>query len=282
MPLVTGKAILDAARSGGYAVGAFNCHTLDMVVAVVEVAAAERAPVILEFTEGSLNSNGWEYMSAVGRRAAALAPVPVALHLDHGASYELAVKAIRHGLTSVMFDGSERPYAENVALARQVVAAAHAAGISAEAEIGHVGGVEDDQGSLHGWLTPPAEAERFWRDTGADYLATSFGTAHGLYTETPHLDIPRLREIGRRVPVPLVMHGGSGVPDDQVRAAVACGIAKINVSTELKEAWAQALRRYMAEHPGESDPRRVMVEPRRAVQAVVREKMRLFGASGRA
>jgi len=282
MPLATGKEILDAARAGGYAVGAFNCHALDMIAAVVEVAAGERAPVILQFTEGSLKSNGWEYISAVSRQAAARAPVPVALHLDHGASYELAVRAIRHGLTSVMFDGSERPYAENVSTTRQVVAAAHAAGISVEAEIGHVGGVEDDQGSLHGWLTEPADAERFWRDAGMDYLATAFGTAHGLYAETPHLDIARLGEIGRRIPIPLVMHGGSGVPDDQVRAAVACGIAKINVSTELKEAWAQALRRYLAAHPSESDPRKIMAEPKASVQAVVREKIRLFGASGKA
>ena len=282
MPLVTGKEILDAARAGGYAVGAFNCHTLEMIATIVEVAGAERAPVILQFTEGSLNSNGWEYVSAVGRAAATAAPVPVALHLDHGASYELAVRAIRHGLTSVMFDGSERPYAENVALTRQVVAAAHAAGVSVEAEIGHVGGVEDGQGTEHGWLTDPVDAERFWREAGMDYLATAFGTAHGLYHQAPKLDITRLGEIGRRVPIPLVMHGGSGVPDDQVRAAVAQGIAKVNVSTELKEAWAAALRRFLAEHPGESDPRRVLAPGRAAVQAIVREKIRLFGSSGKA
>lgn len=282
MPLVTGKEILDAARAGGYAVGAFNCHTLDMIAAVVETAAAERAPVILQFTAGSLLSNGWEYVSAVGRQAAEQTPVPVALHLDHGASYDLAVRAIRHGLTSVMYDGSERPYAENVAATRQVVAAAHAAGLSVEAEIGHVGGVEDGQGTLQARLTEPAEAEQFWRDAGMDYLATAFGTAHGLYHDTPRLDIARLEVIGRRVPIPLVMHGGSGVPADQVRAAIACGVAKVNVSTELKEAWAEALRCCLAAHPEESDPRRIMAAPRAAVQAVVREKLRLFGASGRA
>lgn len=282
MPLATGKQLLDAARAGGYAVGAFNCHTLDMITAVVEVATAERAPVILQFTEGSVKSNGWDAVSAVAQKAAGAAPVPVAMHLDHGASYELAIRAIRHGFTSVMIDGSELPYEQNVAVTRRVVEAAHAAGISVEAEIGHVGGVEDDQGALHGWLTDPADAERFWRDAGMDYLATAFGTAHGFYIETPKLDLDRLAEIARRVDAPLVMHGGSNTPDDQVRAAIARGIAKVNVSTELKDAWVKALRHFLANNPDESDPRKIMVQPRAAVQAVVREKMRLFGASGKA
>jgi fructose-bisphosphate aldolase, class II len=280
--LATGKQVLEAARAGGYAVGAFNCHTLDMVTAVVEVATAERAPVILQFTEGSIKTNGWEAVSAVATRYATNSPVPVAIHLDHGASYELTVKAIRYGFTSVMIDGSEKPYAENVAVTRKVVEAAHAAGISVEAEIGHVGGVEDDQGSLHGWLTDPADAQRFWQDAGMDYLATAFGTAHGFYKETPHLDLDRIGKIASLVTIPLVMHGGSGVPDDQVRASVARGVAKVNVATELKDAWARALRQYLNENPEEMDPRKVLTPARAAVQAVVREKIRLFGSAGKA
>lgn len=282
MALVTGKALLDAARAGGYAVGAFNCHTLDMVTAVVEEAMAERAPVILQFTEGSLKANSWEAVAAVAGQAARDASVPVAIHLDHGASFSLVMKAIRHGFTSVMIDGSEMAYGQNVALTRQVVEAAHAAGLSVEAEIGHVGGVEDGQGSESGWLTDPEDAERFWRDGGMDYLATAFGTAHGLYKEAPRLDLDRLAEIGRRIPAPLVMHGGSGVPDDQVRASIERGIAKINVATELKEAWATALRETLSSRPGESDPRKIMGPPRDAVKAVVRTKIRLFGANGKA
>lgn len=280
--LATGKQILDAARAGGYAVGAFNCHTLDMITAVVDVATAEKAPVILQFTEGSVKTNGWEAVAAVARQAAISAPVPVAIHLDHGASFNLVVRAIRHGFTSVMIDGSELPYAENVAVTRRVVEAAHAAGVSVEAEIGHVGGVEDDQGSVHGWMTDPADAEQFWQDCGMDYLATAFGTAHGFYKETPKLDLDRVTMIHRRVPVPLVMHGGSGVPDDQILAAVARGISKINVATELKDAWARALRQYLNDNPDELDPRRIMTPARAAVQAVVREKIRLFGSSGKA
>ncbi|MFZ5826541.1 MAG: class II fructose-bisphosphate aldolase [Bacillota bacterium] len=282
MSLVTGRELLETARAGGYAVGAFNCHTLDMITAVVEVAAAERAPVILQFTEGSLKANGWETVAAVARDAALRAPVPVAIHLDHGPSFAAAMRAIGCGFTSVMIDGSERPYAENVAVTRQVVEAAHAAGVSVEAEIGHVGGVEDDQGSLHGWLTEPADAERFWRDGSMDYLATAFGTAHGFYRDEPKLDLERLAEIGRRVPLPLVMHGGSGVPDEQVRAAIAHGIAKVNVATELKDAWARALRAALTLNPDEIDPRKIMGPPRVAVQVVVREKIRLFGSSGQA
>ncbi|HWI61885.1 MAG TPA: class II fructose-bisphosphate aldolase [Symbiobacteriaceae bacterium] len=280
--LATGKQILDAARSGGYAVGAFNCHTLDMITAVVDVATSEQAPVILQFTEGSVKTNGWEYVSAVARQAAINAPVPVAIHLDHGASFEAVVRAIRHGFTSVMIDGSELPYAQNVALTRRVVEVAHAAGVSVEAEIGHVGGVEDGHGTEHGWMTEPADAEQFWQDAGMDYLATAFGTAHGFYKEEPKLDLDRVGMIARRVHIPLVMHGGSGVPDEQVLAAIARGICKFNVATELKDAWARALRTFLNENPDEMDPRRVMVLPRSAVQAVVREKIRLTGSSGKA
>jgi fructose-bisphosphate aldolase, class II len=280
--LATGKQVLEAARAGGYAVGAFNCHTLDMVTAVVDVATAERAPVILQFTEGSVKTNGWEAVAAVARQAGVSAPVPVVIHLDHGASFPLVMKAIRHGFTSVMVDGSELPYAENVALTRQVVEAAHAAGVSVEAEIGHVGGVEDGQGTEHGWLTEPGDAEQFWRDAGMDYLATAFGTAHGFYKSEPNLDIDRLSLIARRVHIPLVMHGGSGVPHHQVLAAIAAGIAKLNVATELKDAWARALRQYLNEHPEELDPRRIMAPARAAVMEVVREKIRLFGSSGKA
>jgi fructose-bisphosphate aldolase, class II len=282
MALVTGKTLLDAARTGGYAVGAFNCHTLDMVTAVVAVAVAEQAPVILQFSEGSLRANTWEAVAAVAGQAARDAVVPVAIHLDHGASFPLVIKAIRHGFTSVMIDGSELPYGQNVALTRQVVEAARAAGVSVEAEIGHVGGVEDGQGRESGWMTDPEDAERFWRECGMDYLATAFGTAHGLYKEEPRLDLDRLAAIGQRVPAPLVMHGGSGVPDDQVRASIERGIAKVNVATELKEAWAQALRETLAARPGEADPRKIMGPPRDAVKAVVRTKIRLFGANGKA
>lgn len=281
MSLVTGKQLLDAARTSGYAVGAFNCHTLDMITAVVDVAASERSPVILQFTGGSVKSMGWEAMSAVARQAATAAPVPVAIHLDHGDSFALVVQAIRAGFTSVMIDGSEKPYAENVQLTRQVVEAAHAAGISVEAEIGHVGGVEDGQGSEHGWLTDPADAEQFWRDAKMDYLATAFGTAHGFYKEEPRLDFDRIGEIAHRVGIPLVMHGGSGVPDQQVKTAIARGVCKVNVATELKDAWARALRGFLADHPDELDPRRIMAPARAAVQDVVRTKIRLFGSNSK-
>jgi len=282
MALTTGLQILEAAQRSGFAVGAFNCHTLEMIPAVVEAAVQEESPVILQFTEGSIKTNGWGYISQVAREAASQARVPVAIHLDHGPGFEAAIQAIRNGFTSVMIDGSQLPYAENVALTRQVVAAAHAAGVSVEAEIGHVGGVEDDQGSLHGWLTEPDDAARFWKDGGMDYLATAFGTAHGFYKEEPKLDFPRLRQIRARVGAPLVMHGGSGVPADQVREAIASGIAKINVATELKDAWARTLRETLQRLPDESDPRKIMAPPRAAVQAVVREKIRLFGSSGKA
>lgn len=282
MPLATGREVLAAARAGGYAVGAFNVHTLDMIPAVVEVAAAERAPLILQFTLGSLKFMGWEYVAQVARAAAVAAPVPVVIHLDHGESFAVAVQALRHGFTSVMIDGSGLSYDRNLAVTRQVVEAARAAGVSVEAEIGHVGGAEDDMAGGHAWLTEPIDAGRFAADSGCDYLATAFGTAHGFYRAPPRLDLDRLAAIHTRVPLPLVMHGGSGVPDDQVRAAIARGIAKINVATELKDAWARALRDTLAATPDEIDPRRLLGPARAAVQAVTRAKIRLFGANGRA
>jgi fructose-bisphosphate aldolase class II len=282
MPLVTGGALLQQAQVGRYAVGAFNCHTLDMIPAVVAAATEVSAPVILQFTMGSIQAAGWAEVGALARTVAQGAPVPVAIHLDHGPSYAAALQAIRYGFTSVMIDGSALPYAANVALTQKVVEAGQAAGVTVEAEIGHVGGVEDGQGSEHGWLTDPEDAARFWKECRMDYLATAFGTAHGLYKEKPKLDLDRVAAIAARVEIPLVMHGGSDTPDDQVVAVIARGICKVNVATELKEAWASALRESLAAMPHESDPRKILLAPRTAVQAIVRQKLQLFGAAGKA
>jgi len=282
--LVTTAALLQAAERGGYAVGAFNIHSLEMLPPVLGAAEALSAPVILQFTEGSLRFIGPEALGACVTHMARISPVPVAIHLDHGSRFDLVVQAIRHGFTSVMIDASTLPYEQNVALTRRVVSVAHAAGVSVEAEIGHVPGQEEPGSDAYtgdGLLTPPALAEQFFRDTEVDALAVAFGTAHGFYRGEPRLDLERLAEIHRRVPVPLVMHGGSGVPDAQIRRAVAQGIRKVNVATELKHAWACCLRTTLAAEPEELDPRHLLKPAREAVAAVVEEKIRLLGSAGR-
>lgn len=281
--LCTGREVLEAADRGGYAVGAFNVHTLEMLGPVLEAAEEMKSPVLLQFTYGSIAFIGADAVAALGTHLARLAHVPVALHLDHADSLAQVITGVRNGLTSVMIDASRLPFDDNVALTRRVVEVAHAAGVSVEAEIGRVGGTED-QVSVSEWeatLTPPEEAERFALATGVDYLAVAFGTAHGFYQGEPRLDLDRLAEIDRRVAVPLVMHGGSGVPDAMVRGAIARGVRKVNVATELKDAWAGAVRDALAAHPSEIDPRKLLAPARQAVKQVVRRKIELVGSQGR-
>ncbi|MDI3299420.1 MAG: class II fructose-1,6-bisphosphate aldolase [Bacillota bacterium] len=284
MPLVTSAELLQAADAGGYAVGAFNCNNLEILQAILAAAEAERSPVIVQTSQGALEYAGLPLLAAMIRAAAEEATVPVALHLDHGTDFATEVACLRAGYTSLMFDGSKLPYAENVAGTRRIVEIAHAVGVSVEAELGTIAGTEDlvsvsEQEALY---TDPEQAEAFVRETGADALAVAVGTAHGVYRQAPHLDFARLEAIDRRVRVPLVLHGSSGVPDDQIREAIRRGVRKINIDTELRQAFSAALRGWLPEHPGEIDPRKILGPARQAMQAKVQEKMRLFGSAGRA
>lgn len=283
MALVAGREVLTSARAANYGIGAFNCHSLDVVRAIVEVAVQERAPVILQFTEESLSFMGWEPATALAVHVAREAPVPVVLHLDHASSLDSVTRAVHLGFTSVMIDGSHLPFEENVALTRQVVAIARPAGVSVEAEIGRVGGADENRegDNIEGAFTEPEDAERFYRETAVDYLAVSFGTVHGITQRVPQLDLDRLREIAERVPVPLVMHGGSGIPEALLSATLALGIAKVNISSELKIAWTTTLRETLARLPAETDPCTILAPARSALQAVVREKIRVLRTSGR-
>ncbi len=281
--LVTGREILEAADRGGYGVGAFNIHTLEMLGPVLEVAEELKSPILLQFTYGSIQFIGAEAIGVLGGHLARRSPVPVAIHLDHGAGFEQSVTAIRSGFTSVMIDASRLPLEENIAATRRVVELAHTAGVSVEAEIGRVGGTEDHV-TVNEWeasLTLPEEAERFAAETGVDYLAVAFGTAHGFYKGEPRLDLDRLAEVDRRVSVPLVMHGGSGVPHTLVRQAIERGVRKVNVATELKDAWARAVREILAVQPEEIDPRKLLAPAREAVKHVVRQKIQVVGSAGR-
>ncbi|MGI9862851.1 class II fructose-bisphosphate aldolase [Moorella naiadis] len=279
--LTSSTELLSRAQKEGYAAGAFNFHNLEVLQAIIETAETEKAPVILQITPTYLEKIGATAAAAMAREAGAAARVPVALHLDHSNSLQWVIWALAHGFTSVMIDASKLPLAENIALSRQVAAAAHAVGASAEAELGHIGGVEDsvDRGHAAAGLADPAEAARLVAESGIDALAPALGTAHGIYTSEPKIDFERLDKIRKLTPVPLVLHGGSGIPDNMIRAAIARGIAKVNIGTELKVAWAAAMQAALA--GGEKEPWKAAIKAREAVREVVKHKIRLCGCSGK-
>ena len=237
MSLVTMASILRNAMQGNYAVPAFDALEKDSVDAIIKAAEAVDRPVILVVPEAGLPLINMEQFFQYMVESAKRARIPVALELDHGKCYETIVKAIHYGFTGVMIDGSELSYEDNAALTRRVVEVAHAAGVSVEAEIGHVAGGEGnmEEGSEVdvSMYTDPDSARHFAMDTQVDALAIAFGTVHGIYKGTPKLDLGRLSEIRRQVSIPLVMHGGSGVSDEEFQKAVAAGINKVNFFTEI-------------------------------------------------
>lgn len=277
MALVSSQEMLTDAYKNGYAVAAFATHNLEIMQAVVEGAEELGAPIIFQTTPSTIRYIGLEYMVAMARAAAEKANVPIALHLDHGDSYEIVAQCIRAGYTSVMIDGSHLPFADNVALVQKVVELAHAVGVPVEAELGTIGGVEDDLfvEEADATYTDPEAAETFVAETGIDFLAPAFGTAHGTYKGEPKLDVARLKAISERVSIPLVMHGASGVSEESVRRSLSYGISKINISTELKAPFASELRRYLIAHPDATDPRKYFVPAREAVKAIVKQKIQM-------
>jgi tagatose 1,6-diphosphate aldolase GatY/KbaY len=274
--LITTKTLLTDAYRNRYAVAAFAAHHLDMMKAVVEAAEESGAPVILQTTPATIRYLGLELIVAMARRVAEGVRVPVALHLDHGDTFETAVRCLRAGYTSIMVDASHLPFEENAAFVRRVTEAARAVGVPVEAELGTIGGAEDDvtREGEEG-LTDPGAAEEFVRRTGIDFLAPAFGTAHGVYKGEVRLDLPRLEAIARRVDLPLVMHGASGVPEEMLRRAIARGVSKVNFSTELKQAFARALRSYLSDHPEEADSRRIFLSAKEAVKQVAKRKIEM-------
>lgn len=283
MGLITAKELLTNAEKEGYAVGAFNLNNMEIMQAVIHAAEEERSPVILQASQGGIKYAGIAYIVAMAKAAAEEATVPIALNLDHGTSFEQAVLCIRYGFSSVMVDGSSRPFEENVELTRRIVSIAHAAGVSVEGELGKIGGTEDDVtvAEKDALMTDPDEAVRFVELTGVDLLAVAIGTAHGVYRGKPELDFRRLRTISSRVGVPVVLHGASGVSDQDIRTAISHGIRKINIDTELRIAFSLAVRECVDKYPDEIDPRKILGPARDRMKDVVKSKMRLFGSSGR-
>jgi fructose-bisphosphate aldolase, class II len=284
MSLVGSREMLYKAMEEGYAVGAFNVSNLDMVRAIVEGAEAERAPIILAAAAAQIKYCRLDLLAATCIAAADAAKVPIALHLDHGPSYADNVACLQAGFTSLMFDGSSLPYDENVRLTREVVQLGHSVGLGVEAELGRVlrAANEPTPDDVRACYTNPDEAREFVKATDADFLAISVGSVHNMIKRSAEIDLQRIADIRERTRRPLVMHGGSGVPHEVTRQAVANGICKFNVSTELLKQLRAGMEKAFADLPGELNSRTLMPGPMALVRDTVQEKIRLFGSSGKA
>ena len=275
--LVTMNEILPAARREGRAVGAFNIGNYETALAVVRAAEELGQPVIVQLYSRLIDNGHGEPLGAAVRVLAEQASVPVALHLDHGSSVEQVRRAIAAGFTSVMLDASKLPFDENVAAVREAVKLAREAGVSIESEIGHV-----PMGGSTMAVSQLDETVRFYEETKVDALAVSIGTAHGFYKDTPKIDVELARRIGEAIPIPLVLHGGSSNPDEEIAASVKIGISKINISSDIKFAFYEECRKVLAENPKWIEPNAIYPPCIEAMKKVVEKKMALFGDLNRA
>lgn len=267
-----------------YAIPAFNIHNLETFQVVVDTAEELRSPVILASTPGTISYSGGDYLVAIGNTAAKKYDIPIALHLDHFESFEEIKKYIDLGFKSVMIDASHLPYEDNIELVTKVVEYAHQHDVSVEAELGRLGGVEDDLivDEKDAKFTNPAQAKEFVELTGIDSLAVAIGTAHGLYKGEPKIDFARLEEIQSVVPIPLVLHGASDIPEKIVKRAIGLGICKVNIATDLKIPFSNAVKEYFIQHPDANDPRKYMTPGKEAMKKVVIEKILMCGSNGKA
>ncbi len=279
---VTSKEMLNDAQKGGYAVGAFNAENMEMIRAIIAAAEELKAPVMIQTTPGTIKYASLETFAAITKAEAEKATVPVCLHLDHGSSFEMAVKAIQVGYSSVMIDGSKLDLEANIALSKRVADVGRACGIPVEAELGKVGGKEDDTESKESAYTDPAEAKRFVEETEVDSLAIGIGTAHGVYKVKPVLNTQRITEVKEVVSIPLVLHGSSGLTDDDVRDCVKRGMCKVNFATELRQEYLRATRELLNADASIIDPKKIGEAAMKAVKAQVEYRMKVCGCDGRA
>ncbi|MFC4638765.1 class II fructose-1,6-bisphosphate aldolase [Deinococcus hohokamensis] len=304
--LVTGNEILVPARAGKYGVGSFNTNNMEITQAIIHTAEKLRSPVMVQMSEGAIKYGGQDLANIV-IDLAQRATVPVALHLDHGSSYESALKAIKMGFTSVMIDASHHSFEDNIKETRRVVEAAHAMGISVESELGRLGGIEEHivVDEKDAFLTDPEEAVQFIEQTGTDYLAIAIGTSHGAYKGKgrPYIDHARIEKIAGLTQIPLVAHGSSGVPaeiverfrtaggqigdaagiaDEDLQRATGFGIAKVNVDTDLRLASTVGIREALMANPKEFDPRKIFGPARDLMSKIVEHKLGVLGSVGKA
>ncbi len=275
--------ILGDCVSQTWAVGAFDTPNLEITQAILKAADAERSPVIIMVLPSHTSEEDMPGLVAAIRTEAEKVTVPVALFLDHATTLEQVRAGIGLGFSAVMIDASSKPLPDNISLTRQVVELAHTAGVSVEAELGHVGGGDESgvNASVKSVLTRLEEAERFVAESGVDALAVSIGSAHGPYIKKPELDFERLKQLRESLDVPLVLHGGSGIPDEDVRRLIALGIDKINVWTDIALAYMDALKETLIDPAGPHPLHDVLHTARTAAAEIVTERIRLFGGSGK-
>ncbi len=306
MPLVSPKEMFAKAYAGGYAVGAFNVNNMEIIQGIMQAAAEERSPVILQVSAGARKYAGQAYIMKLVEAALSENDIPTVVHLDHGADFDICKSCVDGGFTSVMIDGSHYPFEENIRLTKQVVDYAHERGVWVEAELGKLAGVEEAVSSEHSVYTDPDQAVEFVQRSGCDSLAVAIGTSHGAYKfkGEAKLDFDRLDKITSLLPgYPLVLHGASsvpqefvemanaygaalggakGVPEDMLRRAAASGVCKINIDSDIRLAMTAHIRRHLAEHPEDFDPRGYLKPAREAVREMVRRKIRnVLGSSDR-
>ncbi len=284
MNLVPMAEILQRADEEGYGVGGFNVNNLESLQAIIQAAEEENSSLILATSEGAIKYMGMDHVIGMIEGFLENTDLPVALHLDHGGSFDAAMKCIRKGYSSVMIDASKHPFEENIAKTKEVVQAAHAVGVTVEAELGRLVGSEDEitVTEREAAMTDPDEAVEFVERTEVDCLAVAIGTAHGVYKGDPELDFDRLKAINDKVDIPLVLHGASGVPDSDVQKSIGMGIRKINVNTDFQQAFTAKLREVLADDPELYDPRKYCGPAREAMAEKVKEKIRAFGSNGKA
>ncbi|MGD9677972.1 MAG: class II fructose-1,6-bisphosphate aldolase [Vulcanibacillus sp.] len=284
MSLVSMTEMLRKAKAEKYAVGQFNINNLEFTQAIVEAAIEEGSPVILGVSEGAIKYMGLEYTVALAKTAAEISDIPIALHLDHGSSFEIAMKVIRAGFSSVMFDGSHYSYEQNVILTKKIVEAARAMGVSVEGELGTIGGTEDDLSveDKDALLANPLEAIKYYKDTDVDALAIAVGSAHGVYKGEPKIRFDIIEAVCKEIDIPLVLHGGSGIPDETIKKAIKAGIGKINVNTECQIVMTKKIREIFINDSKVYDPRKYLGPGREEIKRAVKEKIILFGSNGKA
>jgi len=307
MTLTTGKEILDRADAEGYAVGAFNINNMEILQGIVNAAVLERSPVLIAVSEGAIKYAGIDYITSMVKTAANGTDIPIALHLDHGKDFGVILSCIRYGFTSLMIDASSKPLEENIRETKRVVEVAHPLGISVEAELGRLQGVEDNVSVAErdAILINPEEAKLFVEETDVDSLAPAIGTSHGAFKfkGKAELDFDRLKETKKLTKIPLVLHGASsvpeeilakaskygakipgakGVPTEHIKKAIECGINKVNIDTDLRLTLTGAIREVFVESPEQFDPRKILGPARDAMTEVVVAKMKILGSSGKA
>ncbi len=284
MNLVPMADILQDAHERTYAVGGFNINNMEFLQGIIRGAEELNSPLILQASEGAIRYIGMEYVMKMVEAATQDTSIPVALHLDHGSGFESIMKCIRAGFSSVMIDASKKPFEENIALTKKVVEAAHSVGVSVEAELGTIGGTEDDHTveEKDAMYTDPDQAKEFVERTGVDALAIAIGTAHGVYEGEPELDFERLKTIKGLIEMPVVLHGASGISAEDLQTGVKYGVNKVNVNTDFQQSFTNKIKELFAEKPELYDPRKYCGPGRDAITEKVKEKIKILGSNDKA